>query len=124
MRTPRLIVVIVLAGLAFVAVGFLGFIAITAFVFPSPWSNDPGQALAARIRAANSPLVQSVEFRSLTMIDPPEVHVIVRRGVTEAQAEQLWCDVVAPAGGSQLEGNLGALIYDDEGNWLASDVTC
>jgi hypothetical protein len=49
------------------------------------------------------------------MIDPPEVDVIVQTGVSEAQAERLWCDVVAPAGGSQFEGDLGALIYDDAG---------
>jgi hypothetical protein len=92
--------------------------------FGRPWSDDPGRQLADRIRAANSPLVQDVVFREQTMIDPPEVHVIVKHGVTETEAAGLWCDVVAPAGGSQFEGNLGALIYDDAGNWLSSGVEC
>jgi hypothetical protein len=92
--------------------------------FGGHWSDDPGRQLADRIRAANSPLVQHVGFQSQTIIDPPEVHVIVKHGVTEAQAEGLWCDVVVPAGGSQFEGDLGALIYDDAGNWLSSRVEC
>ena len=58
------------------------------------------------------------------MIDPPEVDVIVQTAVSEAQAERLWCDVVAPAGGSQFTGDLGALIYDDAGNWLALTAIC
>jgi hypothetical protein len=90
----------------------------------STWSNEPGQQLAARIRAVGSPLISEVVFRPATMIDPPEVHVVVRPGVTEAQAESLWCEVVAPAGGSRFEGELGALIYDDAGNWLASNAVC
>jgi hypothetical protein len=89
-----------------------------------PWSDDPGRQLADRIRVADSPLVREVIFRPQTMIDPPEVHVIVNAGVTEAQAERLWCEVVAPAGGSQFEGDLGALIYDDAGNWLAANAQC
>jgi hypothetical protein len=123
-RSSRPVVVILLTITAVVAVGMLAFVAIMTFAFRSPWSNEPGEALAERIRAANSPLIQTVEFRPLTMIDPPEVHVIVVPSVTEDQADRLWCDVVAPAGGSQFEGNLGALIYDEHGNWLASSVTC
>ncbi|MBA3339443.1 MAG: hypothetical protein H0T54_06830 [Geodermatophilaceae bacterium] len=105
------------AELAFGALFFVG-------LGPSPWSDEPGRQLAARLQGVGSPLIRDVVFRPQTTIDPPEVHVIVQAGVTEAQAEQLWCEVVAPAGGSQFEGELGALIYDDAGNWLASNVTC
>jgi hypothetical protein len=109
---------------AVIGAGLLAAVAIWLVLSGGPWSDEPGRQLAARIRAAESPLISEVVFRPQTMIDPPEVHVIVQRGVTELQAEQLWCAVVAPAGGSQFEGDLGALIYDDAGNWLASTVTC
>lgn len=123
-RAARPVVVILLATAAATLVGAIAFVAFAAIAFDSPWSNEPGEALAARIRAAGSPLVQRVEFRPLTMIDPPEVHVIVGPGVTAGQVETLWCSVVEPAGGGQFEGNLGALIYDQQGNWLSSNVTC
>lgn len=116
-----------LIGLAvfFVGIGLLGLAGVWLLLGGGgTWSDDPGRQLADRIRAAGSPLVRDVVFRPQSMIDPPEVHVIVNVGVTEAQAERLWCDVVAPAGGSQFEGNLGALIYDDAGNWLASNAHC
>ena len=90
----------------------------------SPWSNEPGRQLAARLQASGSALIREVVFQPQTIIDPPEVHIIVQPDVTEAQAERLWCEVIAPAGGSQFEGDLGALIYDDRGNWLASTVIC
>ncbi len=124
-RTSRPLVVMLLSTAVVLAIGvLLAFVAIAIFTFSLPWSNEPGEALAARLRATHNPLIQAVEFRPLTMIDPPEVHVIVGPAVTEDRAEQLWCGVVAPAGGSQFEGNLGALIYDQAGNWLASNVTC
>jgi hypothetical protein len=109
----------------FTALGVAGFAAMwLMFGGVGRWSDDPGRKLADRIRAADSPLVREVVFRQQTIIDPPEVHVIVDAGMTEWQAEQLWCDIVAPAGGSQFEGELGALIYDDAGKWLASGTEC
>src|SRR4051812_4907243 len=120
----REIAVALLAAAGVVGVSVLVLVAIVAVALRSPYSDEPGAALAARLGAAHDPLIQAVEFRPATMIDPPEVHVIVRAGVTENQTEQLWCSVVAPAGGSQFEGELGALIYDQQGNWLASNVTC
>lgn len=113
------VVAVLVAG-----VGLIYFVGMGLILSQSPWSDEPGRQLAARIQAARSPLIRDVVFRPQTMIDPPEVHVIVQAGVTEAQAERLWCDVVAPAGGSQFESDLGALIYDDTGNWLASTVSC
>jgi hypothetical protein len=107
-----------------IGAGLVFYVAMSLLFDSSPWSNEPGRALAARLQAAGSPLIREVVFQPRSMIDPPEVHVIVWPGVTEAQAERLWCDVVAPAGGSQFEGDLGALIYDDAGNRLASLVTC
>jgi hypothetical protein len=112
-------------ALLIVGVGLLSGVGMwLLFASSGPWSDEPGRQLAARIQAVGLPIVREVVFRPKTMIDPPEVHVIVQPGVSEAQAEELWCDVVAPAGGSQFEGDLGALIYDDAGNWLASTAIC
>ena len=93
-------------------------------VLQSPWSNEPGRALADRLRSAGSPLIESVEFHPQTIIDPPLVDVIVRPGVTEGEAAVLWCDVVVPAGGSKYEGDVGADILDSDENWLAGDADC
>ena len=104
--------------------GLVFYAAVSLMFGAGPWSDEPGRALAARLQAAGSPLIREVVFRPQSMIDPPEVHIIVQPGVTESQAERLWCDVIAPAGGSQFEGDLGALMYDDAGNALASSATC
>ena len=116
----------VLVAIAALVVGSgLFFLAVISLISATgPWSDDPGRALAARLQAAGSPLIREVVFQPKTMIDPPEVHITVQPGVTEAQAELLWCDVIAPAGGGQFEGNLGAIIFDDAGNRLAGSVTC
>lgn len=74
-----------------------------------------GEQLAADIRAANSPIVRDVVYRSATMIDPPEVDVWLRPGATEEQAVSLWCEVIAPAGGSAFEGERGVVVWDDAG---------
>jgi hypothetical protein len=121
-RRRRNVVIAAAFAFAVAALIYFGFLFLISNA--SPWSDDPGKGLAARLRAVHPPLIETVEFQSHTMIDPPEVHIIVRNGVSEAQAEQLWCEVVAPAGGTPFEGNLGALIYDQEGNWLASTAAC
>lgn len=95
-----------------------------AIYLGSPWSDQPGRELATRLQAVESQLIREVVFRPQTVIDPPEVHVILRPGATERDAELLWCEVIAPAGGSQFEGNTGTLVLDDSGNSLAANVTC
>ena len=122
MRRPPPIV-LVIPALPLIASGLIA-LGVVVFAPSSPWSDEPGRALAARLRAAGSPLIESVEFQPQRLIDPPEVHVIVRPGVTEDQAAALWCDVVVPAGGSKFEGDLGTQIHDSEGNWLAEEVNC
>ena len=63
----------------FVVAGALLFTVGMSLLF-SHWSDEPGRQLAGRIRAAGSPLIRQVVFRPQTMIDPPEVHVIVQPG--------------------------------------------
>ena len=62
---------------------------------------SPGQAVAQRIRESNSPAIATVVFRPENMLDPEEVDVWLAPGVSGAVADRLWCDVIAPAGGSQ-----------------------
>ena len=85
---------------------------------------NPAESLASRLEGAGSPLIEKVDFRPQTVIDPPEVRVVVRPGVTDREAQQLWCDLIVPAGGSRFEGNTGTVIVDDAGNWLAVDWAC
>jgi hypothetical protein len=98
-----------------VGAGVMLFVAMSLLMPKSPWSNDPGRALAMRLQAANSPLVREIVFRPQTFIDPPEVDVWLRPGATEAQASALWCEVIAPAGGSPFEGDLGVVVWNDAG---------
>lgn len=64
----------------------------------------PGQGIADRIRAANSPLVREV---FLSPANPWEgsgdaVYVYLKDEATDAQALDLWCNVVIPAGADEL----------------------
>jgi hypothetical protein len=59
----------------------------------------PEEAIAAKIEAANSPLVREVDYQPANMLDPAEIDVWLRSDATEAQANAFWCDVVLPAGG-------------------------
>ncbi len=105
-----------LALAAFVVGGGVIFYAAMSFVGRgSPWSNEPGRALASRLEAAGSPIVRDVIFRPKKMIDPPEVDVWLRPGVSAEQAVALWCQTIAPAGGSPFEGDLGAVVWNDAG---------
>ncbi len=84
----------------------------------------PGDRLADHIRAANSPVVREV-FVHDDWLDGPEVILYLRSGATEAQAEQLWCEVIEPAGGSHLEGDTATTVWDSWG-WtpMAQDTNC
>jgi hypothetical protein len=74
----------------------------------------PGERLADHIRTADSPLVCEVFFRD-DWLDGPEVIISLRPGVTEAQAEQLWCEVIEPADGSHFVGDTATTVWDDSG---------
>lgn len=113
-RKAGLHVFLALAALV-VAAGIILYAAMSLVGQGSPWSDDPGRALASRLEAAGSPIVRDVVFRPKTMIDPPEVDVWLRPGVTEEQAVALWCQIIAPAGGSPFEGDLGAVMWNDAG---------
>jgi hypothetical protein len=88
-------------------------------------SPSPGQAVAERIQAAGSPLVGKVVFRPANFLDPPETDVWLKPGVSEADAEVLWCEVVVPAGGAAEEGDVGVVIWNDAGTqMMATGATC
>jgi hypothetical protein len=87
-------------------------------------SPSPGQAVAERIRAAGSPLVGKVVFRPADLLDPTETDVWLKPGVSEADAELLWCQVVVPAGGAEA-GDIGVVIWNDAGTqMMATSVIC
>ena len=64
----------------------------------------PGAVIAERIRAANSPIVREVVFSPHDWVagNPEEITVYLVREVTDAQAQDLWCNVMIPAGAEQL----------------------
>ena len=79
----------------------------------------PGEQVAARIRAAGSPLVREVTFRAADMIDPASIDVFLSPGTTRAQAEGLWCAVIVPAGGTMTEGDAGVALWTTTQAWTA-----
>jgi hypothetical protein len=66
---------------------------------------SPGQGIADRIRAANSAIVREVELSPANGwqggVDDA-VYVFLTDEATDAQALDLWCDVVIPAGANRL----------------------
>lgn len=64
--------------------------------FPS-YDQRGGPAIAARIRAGNSPLVESVTYKPGDYLDPATIDIALRPGVTTAQARSLICDLAMPA---------------------------
>jgi hypothetical protein len=66
--------------------------------------SNPGAPVAERIRAANSPIVLEVRYApSNPLGDGGETLVVLLTDdATEAQALDLWCTVIVPAGGDQL----------------------
>jgi len=63
----------------------------------------PGQGVADAIRAAHSPIVQEVLFYPANAFGRhEEIEVYVVDGTTEAQALDLWCSVIVPAGAGKM----------------------
>jgi hypothetical protein len=65
----------------------------------------PGQGVVDAIRAAKSPIVREVVFSPANPAvgRHEEIYVLVVEGTTPAQALDLWCSVVLPAGAARLE---------------------
>jgi hypothetical protein len=85
---------------------------------------SPGEALAASIRQSNSPAIGKVVFRAQNMLDPEEIDVWLAPGVSEAEAERLWCEVIVPRGGSQY-GDHVVVVWNDTGmDMMATNPTC
>lgn len=64
----------------------------------------PGQGIADRIRAANSPIVREVFLSPANLLEGSgdAVTVYLIDEASDAQAVDLWCNVVVPAGAEQL----------------------
>lgn len=85
----------------------------------------PGEQIANRIRAAGSPVVREVIFRPANLLDPASIDVWLIPGAPEAQAEAVWCEVIAPAGGSAYDEGGGVAVWNDSGTELmAVDPVC
>ena len=73
-------------------------------------AGHPGAGIAAKIRAANSPIVREIQLSPAAFPESSTdaITVYLVDGATDAQALDLWCTVVVPAGVSQLPaGNVG-----------------
>jgi hypothetical protein len=67
--------------------------------------SNPGAPVAEKIKAANSPIVREVRYSPATFgasVSQDSLIVVLVDGATDAQAIDLWCTVILPAGGDQL----------------------
>jgi hypothetical protein len=77
--------------------------ALTALALLATGCQGPGTGIADRIRAANSPIVREVLYGSPGLEGGGErIFVYLIDEATDAQALDLWCQVVIPAGAEQL----------------------
>jgi hypothetical protein len=80
--------------------------------------SGPGAGIAERIRAANSPIVREVSFSPAAFPDSSADMIVVYLvdDATDAEALDLWCGVVMPAGADQLPaGNVRLLKGGERG---------
>jgi hypothetical protein len=82
-----------------------------------------GPAIAAKIRAASSPIVTEVFYLEGDYMDAASVHVTLRAGTPEADALALVCEVIVPTiqDGDPPEGFSVALW--DRDRVVATDLT-
>ena len=84
----------------------LAVIGLTAVAVLIAGCRGPGAGIADRIRTAGSPIVREVQYGSPGLEGGSErITVILIDEATDAQALDLWCQVVIPAGAEQLPPN-------------------
>jgi hypothetical protein len=78
--------------------------AITILAFLVAGCAGPGQGIADRIRAANSPIVREVYLSAANFWEGSgdAVKVYLVDEASDAEALELWCTVVLPAGAEEL----------------------
>ena len=106
----------------FIAVGVLGVVVFAAaalfvglFVLTAISTPHPGAPVAEKIRAADSPIVLEVQYQPAIFgadVVEDSLVVVLTDGATEAQALDLWCTVIVPAGGDQLPHDM---LYVEQG---------
>jgi hypothetical protein len=64
---------------------------------PAQYDQRGGEAIAAAIRAADSGIVEEVQFVEGDALDPASVNVVLRLGTPESEATTFVCEVVIPA---------------------------
>lgn len=82
----------------------LAALAVVALMLVGCGFSHPGSGIADRIRNANSPIVREVALlpAAFSQADFDQIQVYIVDEATDAQALDLWCTVVVPAGISQL----------------------
>jgi hypothetical protein len=80
------------------------FLALGAIALLASACAGPGAGIADRIRAADSPIVREVFYSPSNWLVGGEerIDVYLINEATDAQAVDLWCTVVIPAGVDQL----------------------
>jgi hypothetical protein len=125
-RAARVVVVLL------VAIGALGAAAtgvvillVALFVFTAMSTPHPGAPVAERIRAADSPIVLEVRYQPAVFgasIVQDSLVVMLTDDATEAQALDLWCTVIVPAGGDRIAPDI-LRVEQGEKTWPGGGTT-
>ena len=91
-----------------------------AFATASGCSDNSSQ-VADSIRSAGSSLVVEVGYKPANILDRAVIEVTLNEGVSQAEAQQFWCQVVLPAGGSD---QLVALWRDSSEQVITVEDSC
>jgi hypothetical protein len=62
--------------------------------------SDNSAQVADRIRSARSSLVIGVDYTPADFLDRAVIQVSMKGDVSQVEAQQFWCQIVLPAGGS------------------------
>jgi hypothetical protein len=113
-----------------IAVGLLGAAAIGVVIlnealFVFKVMSHPGAPVAERIRAADSPIVLEVRYHPAVFgasIVQDSLIVMLTDDATEAEALDLWCTVIVPAGGDQIAPDI-LRVEQGETTWPGGGTT-
>lgn len=107
--TRWVVALLIAVGVLGVAVFGAAILFVALFVFTAMTTPHPGAPIAQAVRAAGSPIVLEVRYHPAVFgasIVEDSLVVVLTDDATQAQALDLWCSVIVPAGGDPPPDNM------------------
>ena len=103
------VALLIAVGVLGVAVFAAGILFVALFVITAMTTPHPGAPIAEAVRAADSPIVLEVHYSPAVFgasVVEDSLVVVLTDDATGAQALDLWCTVIVPAGGDPPPDNM------------------